>query len=230
MKNLLLLISIVGCLLPAQTPEVSITAKGTYTTSTRFLYDIDKPDIYYDGAILESTYGFGLDVRWSILWDRFSIGISGERITSKDLSYLVFTQFQDLRVVREEGFDLYALEISGYYVVPISSEKIQFYLGGGIGLYDGDRIYSVAGVQTATVQSKSNVGIHVLTGIDYWFLPKVGVRGELKFRDPHFDVSTQFDQPFVTVAGYQIPLDQNITTTRVNLYGVNYMLGLVIVL
>jgi hypothetical protein len=230
MKKILLLITTVGCLLPAQTPEVSVTAKGTYTTSTRFLYDIDKPEIFFDGNVLESNFGFGLDVRWNILWDRFSIGVSGERIRSIGLSYILYPQFQNLRVMREEGFELFALEISGYYVVPISSDNIHFYLGGGIGFYDGERLYTIAGVRSATVQTTSNAGIHVLTGIDYWFLPKIGVRGELKFRDPHIDVTNKFDQPTVTVAGYQIPLSRSETTTRVNLFGVNYMLGLVIAL
>jgi hypothetical protein len=230
MKRILLLITVLGCSLPAQTPEVSITAKGTYTTSTRFLYDIDKPLQYFDGNVLESNYGFGFDVRWNILWDRFSIGTSLERIRSVGLSYIQYPQFQNLRVVREEGFELTAIEISGYYVVPISSDNIQFYLGGGIGNYDGERIYAVAGVQAATVQTTSNLGIHVLTGIDYWFLKKFGVRGELKFRDPHFDVTNKFDQSSVTVAGYQIPLNQRESTTRVNLYGVNYMLGFVVIL
>lgn len=194
------------------------------------MYDVDKADIFFEGNILESNYGYGFDIRWNILWDRFSLGASLEKIRSVGLSYLQYSEFQNLRVVREEGFEMTGLEISGYYIVPISSEHIHFYLGGGIGFYDGDRIYSVGGVRSATVRTKSNAGIHVLTGIDYWLSKKIGFRGELKFRDPHFDVSNKFDQATAPVSGYLIPLNQNETKTRINLYGVNYMAGLVLAL
>lgn len=228
MKTILLLIPMLVCILPAQSPDVCITAKGTYTTSTRFLYNVDTPDNYSEGNVLESNFGFGVDARWNILWDRFYLGASIERIRSTGVSYIEYPDFQYLRITREEGFEVTAVELSGYYIVPISSDQIRFYLGGGFGLYDGERIFALAGVQSATTMTTSTVGIHVLTGIDYWLTSRLALRGELKFRDPHFDVINKFDQTAVDVAGYQIPLPQNELSTRVNLFGVNYIIGIVV--
>ncbi len=227
MKKILLLVVALWSPLFPQRWDASITVKGTFTTSTRFLYDIDR-EIYSGEHVLESNYGYGGDVRWNMLWDRFYFGVGVEKIRSSEITYVVYTHLQDLRVPSEEGFDMSALELSGYYIVPISSENIRFYIGGGFGLYDGERIHSYANVQAATVKSESNIGIHVMTGIDYKLYPRFAMRGELKFRDPHFTITDKFDQPYAEYLGAKIPLPQRERTTQINLFGVNYMLGFVV--
>lgn len=230
MMKILLLGVLVWNLLSAQEPAASITLKGTYTTSTRFLYDIDQ-EIYSGERVLESNYGWGADVRWNMLWDRFYFGINAEKIRSSEVTYVVYTHLQNLRVPSEEGFEMTAVELSGYYIVPISSDDIKFYIGGGFGLYNGERIHTFANVQASTIKLESNMGIHVMTGIDYNLNSRFSLRSELKFRDPHFDVTDKFDQQYTDYLGrrLQIPLrDQQERTTRINLFGVNYMLGLVI--
>lgn len=232
MKTLHLLLWLVAIHLSAQEIDASLTLKGTFTTSTRFLYDIDR-EIYSGERVLESNYGFGVDVRWKMLWDRFYGGVGVEKIRASEVSYVVYTHLNNLRVPTEEGFEMTAVELSGYYIVPISSDKVHFYIGGGFGLYDGERIHTYADVRAVTISSTSNIGIHVMTGIDYAISERFAVRGELKFRDPHFDVTDTFDQSTATYRGYtiQIPLhDRQERTTRVNLFGVNYMIGMVVTL
>lgn len=229
MKKILLLVMVLWCSLSAQEWDASITLKGTFTTSTRFLYDIDR-EIYSGEDVLESNYGFGADLRWNMLWERFYFGIGLEKIRSTELSHVVYTHLRDLHVPTEEGFELSAIEMSGYYIVPISSENIRFYIGGGFGLYDGERIHRYANVQTATVKSESNIGIHVMTGIDYKVHSRLAIRGELKFRDPHFNITDKFDKPYAEYLGNRIPLSQRERMTQINLFGVNYMLGIVVMM
>ncbi|MBI2429996.1 MAG: hypothetical protein HYV29_14600, partial [Ignavibacteriales bacterium] len=133
MKKILLLVMVLWCSLSAQGWDASITLKGTFTTSTRFLYDIDR-EIFSGEHVLESNYGFCADLRWNMLWERFYFGIGVERIRATEISYFVYTHLNDLRVPTEEGFELSAIELSGYYIVPISSENVRFYIGGGFGL------------------------------------------------------------------------------------------------
>jgi opacity protein-like surface antigen len=180
--------------------------------------------------MLTSNLGYGADVRWNILWDRFSIGLSGEKISGMDTWSELYPQFGFLAVPHQEGFEVTAVELSGYYVVPISSENIRFYLGGGLGTYDGKRKYSIAGVNAETISSASYMGIHVMTGIDYRLNSRFGLRFEIKFRDPHFDVTTKFETSSVEYSGHRIPLPQSEDVTKVNLLGVNYMGGFVITL
>ena len=157
------------------------------------------------------------------------MGFSTEKISAVETIPVYFSRFDNLRVPYDEGFDLLAFELSGYYVVPISSEHWKFYLGGGFGTYDGKRSFSVAHVNAETVSSKSYIGIHVLTGVDYQIHSRLGLRFEIKFRDPHFDVTSKFDQQSVNYYGYQIPLPSE-ETVKVNLFGVNYVGGVVIYL
>ncbi len=176
--------------------------------------------------IISSNLGYGADVSWKIMWERFYLGVSYEAIQGKEDSYL-YSSDTDVRIPTTEGFDLKLIELTGYYIVPISSEDIQFYMGGGFGLYDGNRNSSIAGIKPATVESSNNIGIHVLTGIVYSITNSIGLRGEIKFRDPHFDVTEKYERAFVDHAGFRIYLNQNPTKTRVNLYGINYMVGIV---
>ncbi len=230
MKKLVLLHIACAVLLAANENNFLFSLKGSFTTSTRFLYNIDKPNVFSTDRTLSSNFGYGADVRWNVLWERFFLGFSVEKVGGSETIQVLYRQFDYLLVPYKEGFDVLALELSGYYVVPISSENIKFYLGGGFGTYDGKRNFSIAGVNAETVSLASYIGIHVMTGIDYKIFSRVGLRFEIKFRDPHFDVTTKFDQSSVEYKGRQIQLEQRESVTKVNLYGVNYAGGVVITL
>ncbi len=206
---------------------VSVSAKGTLTSSTRMMYDVNAPSFTQEDRIIASSWGFGADVRSNTFFERVVIGISAEAVRGSTTISQIYPLLQNLRVQTEEGFEAKIAEVSAYYVVPISSETILFYLGGGVGYYTGKRLYSVAGYQTTNVQSTSNIGIHVLTGADFRIVPNIALRTELKFRDPYFDATTKFDKSFVSVEGQRIPLSQQEQVTRINLYGINYVAGLV---
>ncbi|MFA6468627.1 MAG: hypothetical protein WCW35_07005 [Bacteroidota bacterium] len=207
--------------------DFSFSLKGTFTTSTRFLYNVDRPALFGNERTFTSNFGYGADIRWNILWERFFLGFSAEKISANEQRIELYLQHNYLAVPNEEGFEVVALELSGYFIVPVSSENIKFYLGGGIGSYDGKRNYSIAHVPSETVSSTAYLGIHVMTGIDYRLLERVMLRFEIKFRDPHFDITTKFDQASVEYLGYTIRLPQGDEVTKVNLFGVNYIGGLV---
>lgn len=228
MKRILLLNIIFAVVLCAGETNLLLSVKGSYTTSTRFLYNIDKQNSYNDNRSITSNLGYGTDLRWNVIWERFFIGVSAEKIQGSEIIPVQYPQYNYLAVPYEEGFDLLAIELSGYYVVPISSEKIQFYLGGGIGMYDGVRNFSIAGVKSETISTISYSGIHVMTGIDYRLFSHLGVRFEIKFRDPHFDSTTKFEQRTAQYQGYTIQLPQEVSVTKVNLFGVNYSAGIII--
>jgi hypothetical protein len=210
--------------------ELTLSLKGTFTTSTRFTYNLERVNTYSEERAITSNLGYGADLRWNILWDRFYIGLSGEKIHGMDSWSVLYPQFDYLAVPYTEGFEVTAVELSGYYVVPVSTEQIRFYLGGGLGMYDGTRNHSIAGVNAETISSASYMGIHVMTGIDYRLFRSFGLRFEIKFRDPHFDVTSRFEQPSAEYGGRRIALPQAEDVTKVNLFGVNYMGGIVITL
>lgn len=209
---------------------ISASLKGSLTSTTRMMYDIHSSNYDEPDRNIATNWGYGIDVRKNIFWERFYLGVSAEVIHGSTTVNLIYPQFQNLRVRMDEGFEALIGEVSGYYVVPISSETILFYLGGGIGYHTGKREFSIAGYQANNLHSSSNIGIHVLTGADFQVLPNVALRAELKFRDPYFDATTKFENSFVLVQGQRIPLSQQEQVTRINLYGINYAASFVVTL
>jgi hypothetical protein len=211
--------------------NISVAAKGSYTTSTRFLYNVDRNDIFIADKYFSYNFGFGLDVRMLFYSDDILIGVNIEKIkTLNQTAKLVYGNGQEYSIPVTEGFVVYPLELSGYFLIPFSSEDARVYLGGGIGWYFGERIYSIASARAATLNSPSGFGIHVLTGADVRITSKIAVRGELKFRDPQFDSVNRFEEPSTTYNGLKILLDPSSSKTRVNLNGITYGLGLVFLL
>jgi opacity protein-like surface antigen len=221
-----LIVSVVG-VSKSDDRWLSVSLKGTYTTSTLFIYNFNNPVAFEPERVLSSNFGYGADVRANVLWDRFYIGISIERIRSNGSSFSGLGNSPYVIIPVTEGFDMTLAEVSGYYIVPVSTDEIQFYMGGGFGYYNGQRHSSFAGIVPIVLKTESNVGIHVLTGVEYALTKNLGLRGELKFRDPHFDVTDKYKQGSVYYKGYYIRLRQTESVTRVNLNGINYMLGVV---
>lgn len=208
--------------------NISVAAMGSYTTSTRFLYHVDRDDIFIDNRYFSYNFGFGLDIRWSALNDDILLGFNVEKIRTLDRSSMrIQGNGVTYLVPVEEGFVAYPVELSGYFVIPVSSEDVRTYLGGGVGWYFGERLYSVAGAHTVTTNSPTGFGIHVLTGLDVRIYSNLALRGELKFRDPQFDSVNRFEESSTTYRGVSIVLGTSPTTTRVNLNGITYAVGIV---
>ncbi len=208
---------------------ISLAVKGSYTTNTRFLYNVDRLDSFLDDKYFSVNFGIGFDVRWRAYGDDILVGVNVEKIkTVEQTSRIIQSGSLEYRIPIQEGFVTYPVEFSGYFVIPFSSEDVRMYLGGGVGWYFGERLYSIAQVNASTLNSPSGFGIHVLTGVDVRLLPRLAIRGELKFRDPQFDSVNQFDASSATYGGMRILLDQSQTKTRINLNGITYGLGLVI--
>lgn len=206
----------------------SLAVKGSYTTNTRFLYNVDRLDEFIDDKYFSVNFGIGVDIRWRAYGDGILVGVNVEKIkTLEQTARIIQSGNLEYRIPVQEGFVTYPVELSGYFVIPFSSEDIRMYLGGGVGWYVGERLYSVAQVNAATLNSPSGFGIHVLTGADVRLLPRLAIRGELKFRDPQFDSVNQFAASSATYGGVRILLDQSRTKTRINLNGITYGLGLV---
>jgi opacity protein-like surface antigen len=211
---------------PSAPFSVSVVFKGSYTTSARFLYNVDKPDQFLDSKYFSPIFGFGGSVRANFNGD-FAIGISTEKIKFAESSIVQYIIGGDQVLVPvNEGFVLYPVELSGYFFLPFSTDNFRVYLGGGVGAYFGERSYSIGSENMNAENSPSGFGIHVLTGVEFALVPKVMLQSELKFRDPQFDSVNKFQHASTIVNGIVIPLSMSPETTRVNVNGITYTLGI----
>ncbi|MDE3056797.1 MAG: hypothetical protein KGJ59_02430 [Bacteroidota bacterium] len=203
----------------------TVVFKGSYTTSARFLYNVNEPDQFLNSNYFSSIFGFGGSVRANFSED-FAVGISTEKMKFSEQSLVQYViGGNEVLAPVSEGFVVYPLEVSGYFFLPFSTEYVRVYLGGGVGAYFGERTYSVGTENMAAENSPSGFGIHVLTGLEYRLFPNVMLQGELKFRDPQFDSVNKFQHASAIVNGAVIPLSTSPETTRVNVNGITYTLG-----
>jgi hypothetical protein len=138
--------------------------------------------------------------------------------TSEDNTYFIPTV---------DGYSVIPVELTGYFTVPFSSERIKFYIGGGVGLYIGERSYEIGDVEAKPVGMASYPGIHVLSGIDYHIFQRAALRVELKFRDPDIKTKNIFDKNTVKYDGMEFPLPEGNVNGRINVDGIVFMLGIV---
>lgn len=222
-RGILLCLIIGSSLASAQT--VSVILKGSYTTSARFLYNVNEPDQFVNSKYFSSIFGFGASVRANFDGN-FSLGLSTGKMKLTESSFVYYVVGgEGILVPVNEGFVLYPVELSGYFYLPFSTDNFRVYLGGGVGAYFGKRSYSIGAEIMQSENSPSGFGIHVLTGIEFKIFSNVTLQSELKFRDPQFDSVNKFQHASTIFNGTVIPLPTSPQTTRVNVNGITYTLG-----
>ncbi|HLP16063.1 MAG TPA: hypothetical protein VK470_07390 [Bacteroidota bacterium] len=210
--------------------SVMLLGKASFTTNTRIFYNVDNPQIIADMANVSSNFGFGAEVRVRTFWERWYIGLAVEQIKGSQQTLLTYSgPYNDVLVPRTDGYEIMPIELSGYYSVPISSNTIVFYLGGGIGYYKGKRNYSIGNADSRSDGVNSALGIQVSTGLRWMITPMLGIEGQLRFRDPQISATNVFDQSATTYGGVRVLLSRTPSHTTINLNGINYSAGLAIV-
>jgi len=210
----------------AQDRPYSISVLGTYTTSSKLFHHPNDPDelLRSEFLPLDDIFSFGLDARKSFDAIRLQVGVSLEYLRRTDLFDLP-TGNTTLTV--RDGFAVYPLEVTGYFLIPVGSDQVRFYMGGGGGMYIGERIYEYNAVAAKPTEHPPGFGIHIVSGIEYFLNPVVSLRGELKFRDVQFETTNRFppnavlsDPNFALVGGTQ-PFQ-----SRINIDGMTMNIGL----
>jgi hypothetical protein len=159
----------------------SVAVKGNFTISSRLFHNIDAPNEFTRSQYIsiDNIFGFGVDIRRAIDDTRLEVGIAAEYLRAKQKSRT--------NPSVEEGYWTVPVELTGYFVIPFSSDRARLYIGGGLGMYFGERERTVGNQRSSVIASEPGVGIHVLTGFGYSFTDWFALRSELKFRDIQFE-------------------------------------------
>jgi hypothetical protein len=100
-------------------------------------------------------------------------------------------------------------------------------MGGGAGIYFGERRYTYAGVGAVTVGRHVSTGIHVLTGLEYAMTGRFSLRTELKFRSVQLETVQEFPDPVTVYDGTTVPLPSGLLSSRIQVDGMQFSLGVV---
>ena len=217
--------------LPAaeRSKKYSFVLMGTYTSSSKLF---PTPDAVLESARnlsleFDDAFGLGFEIRRQLGGENIEVGLGAEFLsTSKTGLAAIPGGSPRTQLPVTDGFRFIPVELSGYFIIPFSSETVKFFMGGGVGFYYGDRIYHVVNRVAQTVENQVAFGIHVLTGLDYFVTRGISLRGELKFRDPQFNMTSKFTDTDVEVDGRTYRLSQQPFTSKVNLDGLVVTVGI----
>lgn len=209
----------------------SLNLRGTYTTTSRLFLNPESPspDTREDNTMLDGVFGFGAELRSAPLGDKSFFALSVEYIQSTFEELQVFGGTNPPSALPvKDGYRLIPVELSGHIFVPLQSDRIRIALGGGVGVYFGERIFSVAGVSADPVGISAGFGIHVRTMIEYRLYSNVYVSWDMKFRDPEVNTRNKFSQQSAVYQGITLQYPQYEIASRVNLDGITFSLGVTV--
>ena len=199
----------------------AISISGGWMEDSRIFISPQSPD----PVSRQSSTDVGGNIAWSASY-RMHITPTVLLQLHGEYVHAHLSEADQVGTIIENGYDVELVECSGVFTLPFSSERFSMFIGGGIGAYFGHRVYSIAGVSAETVSSTPAFGIHVLVGAEYLLTRQLGVRADIRFRDPQMSVENRFPQSSVLSNGVEYPLESAPFLSYINLNGNVYSLGL----
>jgi hypothetical protein len=205
----------------SQRGDHSVALYGSLNEHAQIFSQPNSPDplLRQRAVVLGSVFSAAADWRYRI-YPSINLNLRGEFIAME-------TETADpIGTAITHGLRVYVLEGSALFSLPFTSKRFDMYVGGGLGLYSGERMYAVADVSAEHVSASPALGIQVVVGAEYLILVGLGVRFELLFRDPQMSVENRFPRSSVISHGVTYPLSTEPFRSNINLNGNVYSLGL----
>jgi len=216
-----------GVVVSAQEQHYSVTAFGTFTTSSKLFYHPNDIDEFTRGQFfpLDNIFSVGIEVRMNIPALRTQLGLSVEYISKSEL---INVPLSSVTIPLEDGFRAFPTELTGYFMIPFGGEHIQMFMGGGVGVYPGIRTYDYAGAKAVPVEHSIGAGIHVVSGIEYVLNKQFSLRSTFKFRDVQFESVNRFTKATTTYNGTAVTLSSEALPSRINIDGMVVTVGIAV--
>ena len=176
---------------------------------------------------LEGGYGYGISVRKKLFRHDISFGISVEFLSIKDnsLTQSFFNDSVSYKARVTEELSVIPLEFTGFFNLPKFSEELNFYLGGGLGIYYGDRKRTVLNVESETVSKEAGYSLVIMSGMEYSISKNISGVFEVKFRQAEYSVRSVYPVSSIVINGNVFELEQNLNS-KVFVDGLKLSLGL----
>ena len=200
---------------------MTITARANLTTSSQLYTNPDSPNPIERVAFipLENQFGGGIEIKYTFPETNLALSLAVDYVQAATSGQTAG------RVPFEDGYRVVPVELTAYFMIPISGPSVQIFMGGGGGAYVGERMYSLAGVEAPSVDSRTGFGIHVLGGASYRISELVSITGEMKFRDLQFDATNAFETPRIVYGGRVIEVGTEPFHSSIQTDGVIFHLG-----
>ncbi len=211
--------------------KFSIVVYGTYVSSAELMDNIRSPISYLRDASVELVggYGYGAEVTYDPSIEGFDVllYLSSEYLKVEDdgLLYRFDQDTISANVRFTEQFSMIPIEGGLKWNLPISTQRIKIYIGGGAGIYFGERNRKLGPISTTNISRKPGYSMNVLAGGDYFLAGNLSVNFEFKFREASFDSEEDFGTDYISVGGNNFML-QNPIYSRILVDGVRLSAGI----
>jgi hypothetical protein len=208
----------------------SIAFNAIYTTSSRLYLNTASGSFFERNEYvnIEGILSYSIEVKRR-LTDELFIGLSIEKLnvykSGKNVKAMTPNGMQ--RIVVDDGFIAYPVELSLYYIIPVSNESIILYIGGGAGYYSGEQLRQIGSSKMESKEKKIAWGIQVQTGLEYMITDYLSLKGEMRFRDPEFEMTNHYNEKVIIYRNQYIRLPEDDFDSKVNIDGISFMLGVV---
>jgi len=176
----------------------SLKVNGTYISSTELQNDINSSNPIERDASLEMDGGFGygaeltFDPRFGNTGIKFFVSSEYFSHEQTDLYFRIADDSNIYAIRFEEHFSFFPIEAGIKWDLPVSGENLKIYIGGGAGVYFGNRKRYMGGVESATNGTEPGYSLNILSGIEFYMARNLSAAFEFKFRDAYFEVESQF--------------------------------------
>jgi hypothetical protein len=206
----------------------SVGINGVYTTTARVYLNPNSSDVTLRNQyfLLEDILNPALEIRYR-LTDPLIIGVNIEKMKKTKIgpNLRVFFGSTTREIDIEDGFNMIPVELTLYYLLPFSTEKFKFLMGGGGGYYFGGHIRKFGDAEIENVERKAAYGIHVSISMEYLVRQNIVIHTEMKFRDPQFSLKSRYTKDSVNYQGVTIQLPQELFDSKINVDGVTFVIG-----
>lgn len=163
----------------------SISPKLIYISSSKiFLFPESTDEILRKKNLpLENNWGFGLEYQKLFNESKYGLGINIEYIRKT-------VKFENFNTT--DGYWALPIELTGYFFIPLGLEKWKIFMGGGCGVYFGNRILKKENIIQENIKFTPGYGIHVLGGVEYYLIKNLAIKSQMKFRDLFFQTKSLF--------------------------------------
>ncbi len=211
--------------------KFAVSVNANYTTSSKlylFPNAID-PFLRNQNIPLEDIYSYSVEVRYAFN-ESIALGLGTELIERTEFgkNITVTGPAGITRLEIEDGFRMFPIELTLYYIMPFSTEQFKFFMGGGGALYIGEHIRKFGTASVSNESRKFAYGIHVSAGMEYMITDYFSVRGETQFRDPEFEVTSKYNSKEILYNGNTYIIPNDTFDSEINIDGVTFTLGAVI--
>ncbi len=211
--------------------RLSLSGRGSYTTSSKLFYNPDSPSptVRAQHLPFEDIFGWGIELRIQRAQDSYFLSLSADVLSTvaRQNQLIALTNPPQVLPVRE-GLVAIPIELGLNTFVPIGSDKVRLFMGGGVGIYYAERILQVAGVNASRKNRPVSFGIHVVSGVEYQIIPRFALKADVRFRDPEISTINRFDQQSTVFNGKVISFPRGDMKTKINLDGLNFGIGVVV--